>query len=152
MIQWTLPFSEESECTTTALYDSMLGVNTAADIVPDDIDALKAALLAERSARRTFEARAAGAEAMVAQLKLLIAKMKRDRFGASSERGRKLLDQLEMQLEELETGAAEDEAVAEPMQPDTTDVRPFTRSKPVRAPLPAHLPRERIVLPGPAAC
>ena len=55
MIQWTLPFSEESECTTTALYDSMLGVNTAADIVPDDIDALKAALLAERSARRTFK-------------------------------------------------------------------------------------------------
>jgi len=34
---------------------------------------------------------------------LLIAKMKRDRFGASAERGRKLLDQLEMQLEELET-------------------------------------------------
>ena len=49
---------------------------------------------------------------MVAHLKLLIAKMKRDRFGASAERGRKLLDQLEMQLEELETAAAEDEAAA----------------------------------------
>jgi transposase len=152
MIQWRLPFSEESECTTTALYDSMLGVNTVADIVPDDINALKAALLAERSARRAFEARAAGAEAMVAQLKLLIAKMKRDRFGASSERGRKLLDQLEMQLEELETAAAEDEAEAASTQPDTTNVRPFTRSKPVRAPLPSHLPRERVVLPGPTSC
>jgi len=73
-------------------------VNTAPDTLPDDIDALKAALLAERMARREFEARASSAEAMVAHLKLLIAKMKRNRFGASAERGRKLLDQLEMQL------------------------------------------------------
>jgi hypothetical protein len=42
----------------------------------------------------------------------MIAKMKRDRFGASSERSRKLLDQLEMQLEELETAGAENEAAA----------------------------------------
>jgi len=53
-------------------------------------------LPAERAARREMEARASGAEAMVAHLKLLIAKMKRDRLGASAERGRKLLDQLEM--------------------------------------------------------
>jgi transposase len=31
-------------------------------------------------------------------------------------------------------------------------VRPFTRAKPVRGPLPAHLPRERVVLPSPASC
>jgi hypothetical protein len=43
-----------------------------------------------------------GAEAMVAYLKLLIAKMKRQQFGQSAERGRKLPDQLELQLEELE--------------------------------------------------
>src|ERR1700712_356472 len=91
---------------------------------------------------------------MVAHLKLLIAKMKRDRFGASAERGRKLLDQLEMQLEELETAAAEDEVAAATAAPDnnTTVVRPFTRAKPVRAPLPAHLPRERVVLPSPPSC
>jgi transposase len=128
------------------------GVDTAADTIPDDIDALKAALLAERSARREFEARASGAEAMVAHYKLMIAKLQRDRFGASSERGRKLLDQLELQLEELETEAAEDAAAAEPPEPETTTVRPFTRGKPVRAPLPAHLPRERVVLSGPTAC
>jgi hypothetical protein len=45
---------------------------------------------------------ACGAEAMVAYLKLLIAKMKRERFGRSAERSHKLLDQLELQLEELE--------------------------------------------------
>src|SRR3984957_4097483 len=88
---------------------------------------------------------------MVAHLKLLIAKMKRDRFGASAERGRKLLDQLEMQLEELETAATEDEAAAN-AAPNKTTERPFTRAKPVRGPLPAHLPRERVVLPSPASC
>jgi transposase len=127
-------------------------VNSTAETLPDDIDALKAALLAERAARREFEARASGAEAMVAHLKLLIAKMKRDRFGASAERGRKLLDQMEMQLEELETASAEDEAAAVRAALDKATVRPFTRTKPIRAPLPAHLPRERIVLPSPASC
>jgi transposase IS166 family protein len=71
------------------------------DPIPSDTESLRAALAAEQQARRQAEARASGAEAMVAHLKLLIAKMKRDRFGASAERGRKLLDQLEMQLEEL---------------------------------------------------
>jgi Transposase IS66 family/Transposase C of IS166 homeodomain len=68
--------------------------------------ALQTALAAERVARQEAEARASSAEAMVAHLKLLIAKMKRDRFGQSSERGRRLLDQLELQLEEPITEAA----------------------------------------------
>ena len=77
---------------------------------PNDIAAVQTALTAERAARQQAEARASGAEAMVAYLKLLIAKMKRERFGQSAERGRKLLDQLELQLEELEASATEDEA------------------------------------------
>ena len=121
------------------------------DPIPSDTESLRAALVAEQQARREAEARASGAEAMVAHLKLLIAKMKRDRFGASAERGRRLLDQLEMQLEELETAAAEDEVAAN-TAPDKTIVRPFTRTKPVRGPLPAHLPRERVVLPSPTSC
>ena len=118
--------------------------------LPDEIDALKAALAAERAARQQAEARASGAEAMVAHLKLMIARMKREQYGQSSERGRHLLDQLELQLEELEASAAEDEAVAMPAA--TTSVIGFTRKKPVRAPLPAHLPRERVVIAGPSAC
>jgi transposase len=116
---------------------------------PDDIATLRAALAAEQLARRDAEARAIGAEAMVAHLKLLIAKLRHDRFGASSERGRRLLDQMELELEELEAAASEDEAAAPP--PDQP-VRSFTRRRPVRGPLPAHLPRERVVLPGPTAC
>jgi transposase len=117
---------------------------------PDEIDALKVALAAERAARQQAEARASGAEAMVAHLKLLIAKMKRDRFGQSSERGQHLLDQMELQLEELEANAAEDEAAV--IAADTASVVSFTRKKPVRAPLPAHLPRERVVIAAPSAC
>ena len=125
---------------------------TPPETLPDDIAALQTALLAERAARQQAEARAAGAEAMVAHLKLLIAKMKRERFGQSAERGRKLLDQLELQLEELEASAAEDEAAASPAAPEPTAVDGFTRRKPVRGPLPAHLPRERVVVPAPPCC
>ena len=83
--------------------------------------------------------------------KLLIAKLKREQYGQSSERGRKLIDQLELQLEELAASAAEAEAAAaEPA--DGTAVSSFTRNKPVRAPFPAHLPRERVVVSGPSAC
>jgi transposase len=135
--------------------DSISGVTAAPDNLPDTIDALRAALEAERLARREAEARASGAEAMVAHLKLLIARLKRDKYGASSERGRKLIDQLELELGELVAAASEDAAKAEkaadkegrPRRPDSPP-----RGQPVRAPLPAHLPRERVVLPSPTAC
>ena len=51
----------------------------APDTIPADIDALRTALAAEQSARREAEARASGAEAMVAHLKLLIARLKHDK-------------------------------------------------------------------------
>ncbi len=132
---------------------------SAPDSLPDDIDALRSALLAERAAlaseqlaRREAEARASGAEAMVAHLKLLIAKLRHEQFGASSERGRKLLDQMELQLEELEATAAEDEAALDPAPADEHAAPGRVRRRPVRGPLPAHLPRERVVIPGPTAC
>ena len=115
---------------------------TTPQAFPEEIDALKAALVTERTARQQAEARASGAEAMVAHLKLLIAKMRRDRFGPSSEHARRLLDQLELQLEELEASATEDEAAAEITSADATTVRGFSRKRPVRAPFPAYLPRE----------
>src|SRR5437660_4905006 len=122
------------------------------ETLPDDIAALQTALTAERVARQQAEARASGAEAMVTYLKLLIAKMKRERFGQSAERGRKLLDQLELQLEELEASATEDEIAAGAAEPAPAMVHGFTRKKPVRGPLPAHLPRERVVVSAPPCC
>jgi transposase len=121
--------------------------------LPETIESLRAALAeAEAKAARAL-ARAAGAEAMVEHLRLEIAKLRRERFGQRSERGRHLLDQLELQLEELEATATEDEcAPAAAARPTATVARSATHQRPKRGPLPAHLPRERHVLPGPSAC
>ena len=133
-------------------------MSTPPDAIPEDLETLKAALLAERAARRVAEARASGAEAMVAHLKLLIAKLKRERFGPSSEHRRRLLDQLELQLEELEASATQDACAAEVAAAavkagqDEGAGRSTPNRKPVRAPLPAHLPRERVVIPAPSIC
>ena len=116
----------------------------------DDVEALRAALATEREARIAAEARATGAEAMIAHLKLVIAKLRHDKFGASSERGRKLIDQLELELGELVATVAEDATRTESQGGERPGVPP--PRKPVRGPLPAHLPRERVVVPSPSAC
>jgi transposase len=110
-------------------------------LIPDDKDALKTALIEAR-------AKLSGAEALIEHLQLLIAKMKRELFGPRSERSQRLLDQLELQLEELSAAAAEDAAKAETA---STQVRSFTRQK-TRRNFPDHLPRRRIVHPAPTSC
>jgi transposase len=120
--------------------------------IPEDLDALKLALIDARAEASEWQARASGAEAMVAHLKLLIAMLKRDKFGQSSERA-KQLDQLELQLEELEAAAAEDECAAQSAAATAgKDPGTIARKKPVRGPLPEHLPRERVVLPHALTC
>jgi len=140
---------------------SMNDTPTAPDpALPVDVAALQSLVASERAARAQAEseaelakARAASAEAMVEHLKLMIAKLRREQFGPSSERQRRLLDQLELQLEELEAGASQDAVAAEATQSgERTQVRGFLRRKPVRKALPADLPRERVIVPGPSAC
>ena len=114
----------------------------AADHLPDDVDALKAALIETR-------AKLSGAEALIEHLQLVIAKMKREKFGPRSERSQRLLDQLELQLEELAAAAAEDAAKAEAAK---VRVQGFTRRQATRRNFPAHLPRRRIVHPAPTTC
>jgi len=99
---------------------------TPPETLPDDTAVLQTALTAERAARQQAEARASGAEAMVAYLKLLIAKMKRERFGRSAERGHKLLDQLELQLEELEASRQRTRWPPGPGETDPTTVHGST--------------------------
>ena len=140
----------------------------AADSFPHELARLRAELAAERMARRLAEERAvhaaaeaarataqlSGVEALIAHQKLVIEKLKRELFGSRSERSRKLIDQMELELEEMEAQAAEDELAAEraAKSAGTSFVEAHTRKRPVRKPLPAHLPRERVVVPGPVAC
>ena len=84
------------------------------------------------------------------KLKFLIAKLRREQFGQSSERGRLLVEQLELAIVDVEEsqGAAEAEAdIAAPTAARQT--RP-TRSQ--RPSLPDDLPVERVVYPAPCAC
>ncbi|MCA7118297.1 MAG: IS66 family transposase [Acidibrevibacterium sp.] len=129
--------------------------------LPDDIAALKE--IVRRAMSRADAAEADSAAARAAQsdtaayiehLKLQIEKLKRALYGPRAERTARLLDQMELKLEELETTATEDElrAEQEAAKAKTTTVAGFTRKRPSRQPFPEHLPRERVVLPGPTQC
>jgi uncharacterized protein YukE len=112
----------------------------------------QAALLAARADAAAARAGRSDAQALIANLKLEIEKLRRALYGQSSERSRRLLDQMELQLEELEASATEDELRAEQDAAKTTRVGPFTRKRPARKPFPDHLPRERVIVPGPTKC
>jgi transposase len=127
----------------------------ADDSLPDDVVMLQRMLLASNAELAQARAEAASAEALIAYLRLTIEKLKREIFGPRNERKARLLDQMELQLEELEAAATEDALAAEKAAAasgHTTPVRAFWRRKPARQPFPAHLPRERIIVPGPTAC
>ena len=114
----------------------------ARDQLPEGEEALKTALIETR-------AKLSGAQALIEHLQLVIAKMKREHFGPRSERSQRLLDQMELQLEELAAAAGEDEVRAERA---SIPVQGFSRRQPTRRNFPAHLPRQRIVYPAPTAC
>jgi hypothetical protein len=133
-------------------------MDTAVSPFPDDVEALKALLAATLRRADQAEAQLANAqaqasatEAMIAHLKLQIAKLRREQYGASAERSRRLLDQMELQLEDLEGDASEDDLAAE-VAVIKTSVPAFERKKPSRKPFPEHLPRERVVIPAPCSC
>jgi transposase len=130
------------------------------DTVPlSEVMALRR-VLAEAQTRATIaEAHAANAKASVsdlaarnALLELQIEKLKRERFGPRSERSQRLIEQMELMFEELEATATEDALLAEKAAAKTTDVKPFTRSKPTRRPFPEHLPVERVVVAARTIC
>ena len=131
----------------------------AREDLPESIDALKAALLAARVRAALVEAelavakaRASDDQALIAHQQLQIAKLRRELYGQRSERTVRLLDQMELAFEELESSSSEDEIAAESAVARTTNVVAFTRKRPARQPFPEHLPRERVVEPGPTAC
>ena len=117
-----------------------------------DIAALKTALAAAEARAANAEAKVSDAAAEIAFLKLTIKKLQREIHGQRSERKQRLLDQLELQLDELEASATEDELAAEKAAAETTEVQGFTRRRSGRKPFPAHLPRERVVVPPPTSC
>ena len=96
---------------------------------PSDLAAALAALQAEREARLRAEAEAANARvelsdsaALIAHLELRIEKLKRELHGLRSERTARLVEQLELELEDLAAAATEDELAAEAAAGATSQV------------------------------
>ena len=148
-----------------------LRVSNAADL-PDDIDALKAALLAARATiavkdaalqATNVELGAARAEALAAQaaleagaveiehLQALIVQMRRKHYGRKSEKLARIIEQLELKLEDLEETQAERELDADAKAKLAGRER-APRKPGVRKAPPAHLPREIVVLEPQTAC
>src|SRR6202041_3212375 len=151
---------------TGRICDSIAGMDADLAALPDDVDALKAALMIERARMRegAAERDVRGAElavarakasedlALIAHQKLRIAKLERQIYGPRSERSDRLIDQLALRFEELQASASEAELAAEIAVAKTTTVAGFTRKRAERNSFPEHLPRERVVIDPPAAC
>lgn len=127
--------------------------------LPDDIGALRAALMAEREkalevAAELAIARAKASQdmALIAHQKLRIARLERQLYGQQSERSAQLIEQAAFIFEELRAEATEDELAAEAAIARTTTVAEFTRQRPERNTFPEHLPRERVVIDPPTTC
>jgi transposase len=123
--------------------------------LPDNVIALRTLLLHREDAHAAELAAAHnGLKEQVLrneQLKLRLAKLLRERFGASSEKLRGAIEQLELVLADLEEQVAETAPpdVAEPIIPPETDA---PRRKPARKPLPEMLPRDVVEHAAPCAC
>ena len=136
-------------------------MSLANDPLPADPEALRrfAASLQAELARKEMEIAANAAEIHaktlhIEKLKAQLAVLRRARFGRSSEKLDRDIEQLELLIGDLEEEAAESEvraATADPIgrQPAIPQpVRPRERRPPVRAPLPTHLPRETVTHAG----
>lgn len=118
-------------------------------VLPDldtlDSQSLKALVVEKHTLVIEKEAELASQQDEIQRLKLFISKLQRMQFGPSSERLAKHIDQLELQLEDLETTKTEKAFPAAAQQPPAT--------RPARKPLSADLPREvEILSPKETAC
>ena len=66
------------------------------------------------------------------RLKLMLAKARREQFGQSSERGKQLIEQLELAIEDIEETQAEQEAKAEIAAPEAAKEKRARNPRPPR--------------------
>jgi transposase len=125
-------------------------VTDTSDALPNDIDALRAMILAERAARAALVAerdqlavRNTTLETANARLEQILAEIRRAHFGRKSERITD--DQLSLALEELETALAKTEAEDEKADPTLKTERTRKRRASRNESL-DHLPHEEVVI------
>jgi transposase len=107
--------------------------------LPNDVESLRALVIAQRGALEAAHLTLASRDVEIEKLKIELARLKRLRFGRSSEKLDAQIAQLELTLEELEASERE----LGPGEVEAATVAPQSeRTPPVRRPLPEHLPRE----------
>src|SRR5229473_2494639 len=113
-----------------------------------ELATLKALILSQHEQLLSKDEQLASRDSEIEQLKLLIAKLRRMQFGRKSEKLDRQIEQLELRLEALQQNDAE-KVAALPEAIKSTE----PAARPIRRPLPAHLPREvRTYLPKQEAC
>jgi transposase len=110
-------------------------MSLAAAALPSDPDALRAFAL-------SLQAELYAKTLHIEKLKMQLALLRRARFGRSSEKLDRDIEQLELLIGELEEGQAESSERREAAAPAAPFSTGKERSQPVRRPLPEHLPRE----------
>ena len=125
------------------------------DALPTDPAALRRMLIAEREARAAQAVELAAAKAglvsktlEIEKLKVQLARLRRQQFGRSSEKIDRIIEQLELMLDELETEAAVGPMTVGPVAApviDEDDSAAVRKKSSGRRPLPEHLQRREIV-------
>ena len=114
---------------------------TLPDLNTLDREALQSLVLAEHQERMATQQQLLARESEIEALKLLLSQLRRMQFGRKSEKLQRHIEQLQLRLEDLQMGQA-----AEQIQPtESNSAQPsqaIANLKPVRRPLPEHLPRE----------
>lgn len=90
------------------------------DSLPDDPSALKAIILAQRDEISRLTATEKAFDALVQSLKIRIARLQKQKFGPSSEKIEREIEQLQLALENLEVAAAAADRSAAP-EPDAPE-------------------------------
>ena len=131
------------------------------DQLPDDMAALKALLVAKDAELTAAKNGLVITQLTIEKLKAQIAKLRREKFGASSERVDRVLAQLELALEEAETAKAEAIAML-PQQPEPEAALLLAEGsapagsegtpKKKRRQLPPEFPRHDVVHAPPGVC
>lgn len=112
--------------------------------LPEDVESLKGLVIAAHEQTAAVRAALLAEQLLNEKLRLQIARLKRARYGRSSEQLDGEIAQLELTIEDLEASVAALPALQRAATPPA--------AKPVRKPLPEQLPREQIVHPSACAC
>lgn len=121
-------------------------METSPSILPDDVDALRAIIAVQADQLAEQARKLQSRDTLIDKLKAQLAVLKRARFGSSSEKMDRAIEQLELALEDIEA------AEAEALIPALSSASGAAKAKPSRQPLPDHLPRHDVTHLATCAC